>query len=170
MEAKSAQKKSTKNFLNKFFHPNNSSKKNTSTVSPQENGWFPTFVADLPNHDNPSPYSNATTRTRYSNEELFKPQYKQRSSSSTKSLSSSSSSTTSSSSSSSTSSTSPSVSRSNSVQRRYSFSNVHESGRQRLLAAKRAEYQEKMRAFDDLIQRRRGSTLRLALAPDVTSY
>lgn len=63
-----------------------------------------------------------------------------------------------------------SMNRSNSIQRRFSFSNVHESGRQRLLAAKRAEYQEKMQAFDDLIQRRRGSTLRLALAPDVTSY
>jgi len=63
-----------------------------------------------------------------------------------------------------------SINRSNSIQRRFSFSNVHESGRQRLLAAKRAEYQEKMQAFDDLIQRRRGSTLRLALAPDVTSY
>lgn len=63
-----------------------------------------------------------------------------------------------------------SLNRSNSIQRRFSFSNVHESGRQRLLAAKRAEYQEKMQAFDDLIQRRRGSTLRLALAPDVTSY
>jgi hypothetical protein len=63
-----------------------------------------------------------------------------------------------------------SLTRSNSVQRRFSFSNVHESGRQRMLAAKRAEYQEKMQAFDDLIQRRRGSTLRLALAPDVTSY
>jgi hypothetical protein len=62
------------------------------------------------------------------------------------------------------------VTRSNSIQRRYSFSNVHESGKQRLLAAKRAEYQEKMMAFDDLIQRRRGSTLRLALAPDVTSH
>jgi hypothetical protein len=63
-----------------------------------------------------------------------------------------------------------SINRSNSIQRRFSFSNVHESGRQRLLAAKRAEYQEKMQAFDDLIQKRRGSTLRLALAPDVTSY
>lgn len=63
-----------------------------------------------------------------------------------------------------------SINRSNSIQRRFSFSNVHESGRQRLLAAKRAEYQEKMQAFDDLIQRRRGSTLRLALAPDVASY
>jgi hypothetical protein len=63
-----------------------------------------------------------------------------------------------------------SVTRSNSIQRRFSFSNVHESGRQKLLAAKRAEYQEKMTAFDDLIQRRRGSTLRLALAPDVTSH
>jgi len=62
------------------------------------------------------------------------------------------------------------VTRSNSMQRRFSFSNVHESGRQRLAAAKRAEYLEKMTAFDDLIQRRRGSTLRLALAPDVTSH
>jgi len=65
---------------------------------------------------------------------------------------------------------SSSIVRSNSIQRRYSFSNVHESGQRRLLAAKRAEYQEKMQAFDDLISKRRGSTLRMALAPDVTSY
>ncbi|CAG8702686.1 4632_t:CDS:1, partial [Racocetra fulgida] len=53
-----------------------------------------------------------------------------------------------------------------SVQRRYSFSNVHENGRQKLLAAKRKEYQEKMEAFDDLIQRRRGVTLTYALNSD----
>jgi hypothetical protein len=134
--AKSVQKKSTKKFLNKLF--NNSSKKNSSSVSPQDE-WFPTFTPDnsVSNHVN-SPYSDtATTSSRHSNEEIFQQQ---------------------------------SVTRSNSIQRRFSFSNVHESGRQRMLAAKRAEYEEKMQAFDDLIQRRRGSTLRLALAPDVTSY
>ncbi|CAG8556942.1 6656_t:CDS:1 [Paraglomus brasilianum] len=55
-----------------------------------------------------------------------------------------------------------------SMPRRYSFSTVHDNGKQRLVAAKRAEYQAKMQAFDELIQRRRGSTLRMALAPDVT--
>src|SRR3989337_3819223 len=48
-----------------------------------------------------------------------------------------------------------SIVRSGSMQRRYSLSNVHESGQRRLLAAKKAEYLEKMQAFDDLIQRRR---------------
>ncbi|CAG8588863.1 14495_t:CDS:2 [Racocetra persica] len=58
---------------------------------------------------------------------------------------------------------------SNQLQRRYSFSNVHENGRQKLLAAKRKEYQEKMEAFDDLIQRRRGVTLTYALNSDALS-
>jgi len=130
---KSVQKKATKKFLNKLFHTT-SSKKNSSTVSPQ-NEWFPTsFITD--NVSNNSPYSHGTSKNRHSNEEIYQ----------------------------------QSINRSNSIQRRFSFSNVHESGRQRMLAAKRAEYQEKMQAFDDLIQRRRGSTLRLALAPDVTSY
>jgi len=133
------QKKSTKKFLNKLF--NNSSKKNSSSVSPvsPQNEWFPSFTIsdNVVTHHVNSPYSHATTKSRHSNEEIFQQQ---------------------------------SVARSNSIQRRFSFSNVHESGRQRMLAAKRAEYQEKMHAFDDLIQRRRGSTLRLALAPDVTSY
>ncbi|RHZ75212.1 hypothetical protein Glove_216g125 [Diversispora epigaea] len=64
----------------------------------------------------------------------------------------------------------PSITRSSSIQRRYSFSNVHENGRIRLLEAKRTEYHEKMNAFTDLIQQRRGSTLRVALAPDVASH
>ncbi|CAG8449762.1 5919_t:CDS:2 [Dentiscutata heterogama] len=59
--------------------------------------------------------------------------------------------------------------RPSSVHRRYSFSNVHENGRQKLLAAKRKEYQEKMAAFDDLIQRRRGVTLTYALNPEALS-
>ncbi|CAG8710773.1 38291_t:CDS:1 [Gigaspora margarita] len=59
--------------------------------------------------------------------------------------------------------------RPSSVHRRYSFSNVHENGRQKLLAAKRKEYQEKMAAFDDLIQRRRGVTLTYALYPEALS-
>jgi len=133
--SKSSQKKSTKNFLNKFKF-NNGNKKSSSSVAPQENEWYPTFcVSDSTTTTHHGGYSNTHTMTsRRSNEELQQ-----------------------------------SVTRSNSVQRRFSFSNVHESGRQRLLAAKRAEYQEKMQAFDDLIQKRRGSTLR-ALAPDVTSY
>lgn len=133
---RSIQKKATKKFLNKLFHTT-SSKKNSSTVSPQ-NEWFPTsFTTDNISYNNNSPYSHGTNKNRHSNEEIYQQQ---------------------------------SINRSNSIQRRFSFSNVHESGRQRMLAAKRAEYQEKMQAFDDLIQRRRGSTLRLALAPDVTSY
>uniref|UniRef100_A0A1D1Y8Y2 Uncharacterized protein n=1 Tax=Anthurium amnicola TaxID=1678845 RepID=A0A1D1Y8Y2_9ARAE len=138
---KTLQKKSTKNFLNKLFH-NSSSKKNSSSVSPQspQTEWFPSFTVSCDNvstNHNSSNSHAATSNNRHSNEEIFQQQ---------------------------------SVTRSNSIQRRFSFSNVHESGRQRMLAAKRAEYQEKMQAFDDLIQRRRGSTLRLALAPDVTSY
>ncbi|CAG8443315.1 11238_t:CDS:2 [Ambispora leptoticha] len=67
--------------------------------------------------------------------------------------------------------TKSSMQRSNSVVRRYSFSNIHDNGRQRLVAAKKKEYEAKMAAFDELIQKRRGSTLsRMALAPDVTSY
>jgi len=139
--AKSIQKKSTKKFL-KIFQ-NHSSKK---AVSPQEE-WFPSFIASDNSYNSSSshssPYSShATKKNRHSNDDVLQGhQYQQQS-----------------------------VTRSNSVQRRFSFSNVHETGRQKLLAAKRAEYQEKMTAFDDLIQRRRGSTLRLALAPDVTSH
>jgi len=111
-------------------------------VSPQEE-WFPSFVVS----DNSNHYSssNTTSKNRHSNDDVFQGHqhhYQQQSS----------------------------VTRSGSVQRRFSFSNVHETGRQKLLAAKRAEYQEKMTAFDDLIQRRRGSTLRLALTPDVISH
>jgi|SRR3954471_14489737 hypothetical protein len=111
-------------------------------VSPQEE-WFPSFIASDNSHHVSS--SHSTSKNRYSNDDVFQghQHYQQQQ---------------------------QSLTRSNSVQRRFSFSNVHESGRQRLLAAKRAEYQEKMTAFDDLIQRRRGSTLRLALAPDVTSH
>jgi len=110
-------------------------------VSPQEE-WFPTFsVSD--NMKSPS----SPKKNRHSDDDMFHTyhtnNYQQQQSS---------------------------VTRSNSMQRRFSLSNVHESGKQRLLAAKRAEYLEKMTAFDDLIQRRRGSTLRLALAPDVTSH
>lgn len=138
--AKSVQKKSTKKFL-KIFQ-NHSSKK---AVSPQEE-WFPSsFTTSDNSHQTSShgsPYSSNVTKNRHSNDDIYQGhQYQQQS-----------------------------VTRSNSVQRRFSFSNVHESGRAKLLAAKRAEYQEKMTAFDDLIQRRRGSTLRLALAPDVTSH
>ncbi|CAI2170349.1 14290_t:CDS:2 [Funneliformis geosporum] len=108
-QAKSTQK-STKKFFNKIFHTHNSSKKNSSSVSPHAFDAFEIVPRTIKNL------------------------------------------------------------RSGSIQRRYSFSNVHESGQRRLLAAKRAEYQEKMQAFDDLISKRRGSTLRMALAPDVTSY
>ncbi|CAG8482663.1 128_t:CDS:2 [Ambispora gerdemannii] len=78
---------------------------------------------------------------------------------------------------SSTSSSSPSesdsdentkLSMTSSVHRRYSYSNIHDNGRQRLHAAKKKEYEAKMSAFDELIQKRRGSTLsKIALAPDV---
>ncbi|CAG8490433.1 28_t:CDS:1 [Acaulospora colombiana] len=60
------------------------------------------------------------------------------------------------------------VVRTNSVQRRHSYSNVHENGQQRLAALKQAEYREKMEAFEDLIQKRRGSTLRVLAAPDAS--
>src|SRR5688572_29156758 len=110
-------KSQKKNFLKSFFN-GSSSKKNSSTVSPQE--WIPStpsFEAlDL---------TQRTITNRRSNEEVYHSQHQS------------------------------SMVRSSSMQRRYSFSNVHESGQRRLLAAKRAEYQEKMQAFDDLIQRRR---------------
>lgn len=111
-------------------------------VSPQEE-WFPTFGASDYAKSPSSPKKN-----RHSDDDIYHNYHHQQQQQQQQS----------------------SVTRSNSIQRRFSFSNVHESGKQRLLAAKRAEYLEKMTAFDDLIQRRRGSTLRLALAPDVTSH
>ncbi|CAJ0752814.1 531_t:CDS:2, partial [Entrophospora sp. SA101] len=41
--------------------------------------------------------------------------------------------------------------RSASMQRRSSVSNCHENSKKRLLKAKKAEYEEKMQAFDELI-------------------
>ncbi|GBC03744.1 hypothetical protein RclHR1_00530019 [Rhizophagus clarus] len=118
----------------------NNSSKKNTAVSPQ-NEWFPSFtVSDVGTHGAHHTNSPYSHATN-KNRHSNEDIYQQQS-----------------------------INRSNSVQRRYSYSNVHESGRQRLLAAKRAEYQEKMQAFDDLIQKRRGSTLRLALAPDVASY
>ncbi|CAG8502946.1 1068_t:CDS:1 [Rhizophagus irregularis] len=119
---------------------NTSSKKNSSAVSPQ-NEWFPSFTVSVDNVVSHHNNSPYSHATNKNNRHSNEEIFQQQS-----------------------------INRSNSIQRRFSFSNVHESGRQRMLAAKRAEYQEKMQAFDDLIQRRRGSTLRLALAPDVTSY
>ncbi|CAG8478636.1 7219_t:CDS:1 [Cetraspora pellucida] len=129
--------KSTKKFLNKIFHPSGN-KKNSSTVSPHENEFAPSFVAlDLSNHGSypqrPSLNSaKSSTNSNNSNEPFH-------------------------------------YERPGSVHRRYSFSNVHENGRQKLLAAKRKEYQEKMEAFDDLIQRRRGVTLTNVLNSEALS-
>nr|CAG8528861.1 15517_t:CDS:2 [Entrophospora candida] len=53
---------------------------------------------------------------------------------------------------------------------RSSVSNCHESSKKRLLKAKKAEYEEKMQAFDELINKRRGNNLRSTLAYDVASY
>lgn len=60
--------------------------------------------------------------------------------------------------------------RSASMQRRSSVSNCHENSKKRLLRAKKAEYEEKMQAFDELINKRRGINLRSTLAYDVASY
>ncbi|CAH1761702.1 9724_t:CDS:2 [Entrophospora sp. SA101] len=57
-----------------------------------------------------------------------------------------------------------------SMQRRSSVSNCHENSKKRLLKAKKAEYEEKMQAFDELISKRRGNNLRSTLAYDVASY
>ncbi|CAG8447115.1 5479_t:CDS:1 [Acaulospora morrowiae] len=57
------------------------------------------------------------------------------------------------------------MNRASPIQRRHSYS---DNGQQRLAALKQAEYAEKMRAFEDLIQKRRGSTLRVLTAPDVS--
>ncbi|KAG9290426.1 hypothetical protein G9A89_007157 [Geosiphon pyriformis] len=151
MEAKPSHQKSKK-FLNKIFH-SSTTKKSNATVSPSssppDNEWKPTFMNMEDDHKRSTPSSPST---------LILP------------VPFSSRSTKSSNSDTDEQPNSPTVGRMNSVQRRYSFSNVHDNGRQRLIAAKKAEYQSKMQAFDELIRRRRGSTLRLVLAPDVASH
>jgi len=190
MEHKIHHQKSTKKLLNKIFHPGNSKKStqvSPSSSPPNNHEWVPAYMSTSAasynqyEHEKPgnrsTPNSPSALITTYYNsyttvvptpvqnvsrnkqtthtEDYHSDGDDNNSTTGRKPISMSST---------------CSVKRSNSVQRRYSFSNIHESGRQRLIAAKRAEYQEKMDAFDDLIQRRRGSTLRLALAPDVASY
>jgi hypothetical protein len=191
MEHRIHHQRSTKKLFNKLFHPGNSKKSQVSpSSSPPENNheWVPAYMSVSYNqyeHEKPgnrsTPNSPSALITTHYNSYTTEPTLIQSNKSRNKATITSHSdedyhsddddnSTIGRTSILTSSSSTCSIQRSGSVQRRYSFSNIHESGRQRLIAAKRAEYQEKMDAFDDLIQRRRGSTLRLALAPDVASY